>query len=359
MGMMSKIKPIILVGLVTISLFVLLEAGFRVIAPQDESLTCIDGGSPGIPDEELGHCNRPAVRWNETCPEYRIDYRLNTDGLRNPPVSSGKRSGDSFRILLIGDSFTFCKGVTLADSWPMVFQRTLAENRISAEVLNAGVQAYDTRQELIYLKRIFSRYQPDLVILTLMANDIWSNRLLEDNSQAEQTGSIVQARDEKPFILHSVKFFQSLLMRQDWLYSRIYLSRRRSQYFQTPFTSEVEDQLRITKELLGQADEFCRQEDTDFWVFTIPQLFQVVVTANQYNDNKLDPDGINRDLGEWCRERGINWVNALPLLSQEYRNGKPDLYYRVDGHLNPRGNRLVGRYFAEIFIGEKGSGSEY
>jgi hypothetical protein len=43
---------------------------------------------------------------------------------------------------------------------------------------------------------------------------------------------------------------------------------------------------------------------------------------------------------------GFRWIPLLDTLAAAYREEHQDLFYRLDGHLNERGNRVVAEYFA-------------
>jgi hypothetical protein len=96
---------------------------------------------------------------------------LNSKGLRDREVDYPKAAGEG-RILTLGDSVTFgwgvSQGVTFSDRMePLLEQRTGQP----WEVINAGVNGYNTEQERIWLESEGLRYDPDIVILTYVAND--------------------------------------------------------------------------------------------------------------------------------------------------------------------------------------------
>ncbi len=99
-------------------------------------------------------------------------YRTDSLGLRfNPlPLSPG---GTAKTILMIGDSFTFGKGVTHEEAFPARVQSRLVSSGIDATVLNAGVPGYGIDQEYQYLmEELLPRYDPDVIVWNLNANDI-------------------------------------------------------------------------------------------------------------------------------------------------------------------------------------------
>jgi hypothetical protein len=82
-------------------------------------------------------------------------------------------------------------------------------------------------------------------------------------------------------------------------------------------------------------------------VLSIPQQFQVLVEGRGYRYEGMDMHYIDRELGRLAVQEGFRWISTLDKLSSTYRENRDDLYYRFDGHLNERGNRVVAEYFAD------------
>ena len=100
-------------------------------------------------------------------------YTYNSDGIRDREVDRPAPPGE-FRILAVGDSFTFGQGVAFDDCYPQRLQRELnrpgAARRI--RVINAGKAAANTDWEFRYLEGRGAVYQPDLVLVQFYANDV-------------------------------------------------------------------------------------------------------------------------------------------------------------------------------------------
>ena len=104
----------------------------------------------------------------------RKAVRINSFGLRGPNLPLGKPDG-VFRILLLGDSFTFGYGVEDDSTYGRQLERLFVDQPAECgriEVLNAGVNGYNTSQELAWLRRSGLNFRPDLVILAFTPNDI-------------------------------------------------------------------------------------------------------------------------------------------------------------------------------------------
>jgi hypothetical protein len=78
-----------------------------------------------------------------------------------------------FRILVFGDSFTFGEGVSDEET----YAARLEERLPGAEVVNLGVHGYGHDQMLLYLKEVGAAYEPDVVVLGFVHDDMERNRL--------------------------------------------------------------------------------------------------------------------------------------------------------------------------------------
>jgi len=103
-----------------------------------------------------------------------VYHRTNSDGFRGKEFRIPKPS-NTFRIVFLGDSFTFGEGVKDDDIFTEKLAHLLNENRtIKAthfESLNFGVGGYNTEQSLFLLKNYALKTDPDSIILTHTLND--------------------------------------------------------------------------------------------------------------------------------------------------------------------------------------------
>lgn len=97
---------------------------------------------------------------------------VNADGFRGPEYSSVKPP-DTFRIIMLGDSETFSIMLAQNETLSMQLESLLNQNSrlLRYEVLNFGVEGYNTFQELEMLKTKGLKYNPDLIILNYVLND--------------------------------------------------------------------------------------------------------------------------------------------------------------------------------------------
>jgi|GEM_PF-2100281 len=103
-----------------------------------------------------------------------LETRANEGGYNGTFYPPSRRPG-TYRVAVLGDSFTFGWGVPADEAWPALLQQrldeSLAGSGVQAEVLNFGVPGYNTWLELLHWRRVVSRYRPDAVLLGYYSND--------------------------------------------------------------------------------------------------------------------------------------------------------------------------------------------
>lgn len=111
--------------------------------------------------------------------EGRADVRINDDGWRDPARAIPKPP-NTFRIAVLGDSFTCALQVEHHETFAAIIKRQLTargfRREANLEVLNFGVDGYGTAHELLTLRKRVWKYEPDLVLVAFFTgNDLWNN----------------------------------------------------------------------------------------------------------------------------------------------------------------------------------------
>ncbi|MCP3917884.1 MAG: hypothetical protein GY711_20245 [bacterium] len=126
--------------------------------------------NPYLDHESRGHRHRPnfAGRWDGTW------YATDSRGLRGPELELDFEP-DEYRVVCLGDSCTFGKGVVEADSWPRQLERLLGEKAAGADwhpvVANLGVNGYSGRAYEEMYREIGAELKPNLVVIGYNLND--------------------------------------------------------------------------------------------------------------------------------------------------------------------------------------------
>jgi lysophospholipase L1-like esterase len=149
------------------------ELGIRAVDPFGISYYTLAGEyvRDKLADEHLVFRHKPS--WEKRYGDVLVTY--NERGLRDRPILP-KAEGE-YRILALGDSVTFGWGVPQHQIFSFRLEQLL-QNRLQrpVRVINSGVGGYNTVQEVTYFKQEGITFQPDLVMLTYVQNDIEENK---------------------------------------------------------------------------------------------------------------------------------------------------------------------------------------
>ena len=123
---------------------------------------------------------------------------INAMGLRGQPPASPKPDG-TLRILAVGDSTTFGWGVGDSETYTAAVQRLFDESKPvrHVEVINAGVGAYDLKQDAAMLKRLVPMLMPDVVLVGLFWNDLPYGAVSPDGAAQQGAAPVVPATSGK------------------------------------------------------------------------------------------------------------------------------------------------------------------
>lgn len=151
------------------------------------------------PDAVLGWSNIPGSlgEWHQ---EGHSVVSINADGLRDGDHARAKEEG-VLRIAVIGDSYAEAFQVNEDEAFWAVMEtglRARGVNKGRVEVINFGVSAFGTAQELLMLRHKALAYDPDVVLLAVTTgNDLRNNlRALDRNHlrpyfDLQEDGSLV------------------------------------------------------------------------------------------------------------------------------------------------------------------------
>lgn len=251
-----------------------------------------------------------------------ISVRHNRRGFRD-----GERSSDKAkpRILFLGDSFVWGYDVEEADR----FTEKLQERLKNSEVINLGVSAYSTDQELLLIRREWGYYKPELVFLMIGGNDRAGNSsnmaygyykpyfLMRGNQLA------VQGIPVPKNVIHTLSSMNDFLNKSSllMLVTKIYEKMRYGKNF-TGHEIKTQDP---TEYLVKEIDAFLKQRHSFFVVALID------------SDERLE---------RYCEKENILLLD-LTSIGQDYRfpsNGQ---------HWNEQGHRLASERIVN-FIERKG-----
>lgn len=148
---------------------------------------------------------QPGLRFRFVYPDNRrgnfdaanaVESRINRFGVRGPEFEHAKRPG-TFRILGLGDSYTFGEGVRAEETFLARIEAALDGGGTGprVETINTGVSSYNTVDEISYLERRWVGFDPDLVLVTFVLNDAYDESIFGPLQQGYTAGMIRLARE--------------------------------------------------------------------------------------------------------------------------------------------------------------------
>jgi lysophospholipase L1-like esterase len=118
-------------------------------------------------DEELPYRLRPGLKDIAR----GVPVRVNAHGLRGAEIET-PRPATTRRILALGDSVTFGYRMPEEKIFPTLLEERLRQRSADDwEVVNAGVEGYNTRSELALLREVGFPLDPETVVLAFNLND--------------------------------------------------------------------------------------------------------------------------------------------------------------------------------------------
>ena len=356
-------------------LILVLELGLRLI-----------GQAPPVritaPDTKLGWFNAKDKSFHRKTSEFDVEFRFNSRGLRDDEIPDERPAGEK-RILMLGDSFVLGYTVNREDHFVDLLEQGLngvAPEGTSYQVINAGVEGFSTDQELLLLQRLHGQdglvTKGDLVILCMYQNDLYWN------DQPDYLGA------RKP-LLPYVTGDQGLVdptkapeldgKRSSWLRRNsslvhlltpgkepprvdvpgvgsifaewgLYLPQ------EPPFITKARKR---TEGILGAFRQYCEKNELSHLVALIPDKTQVnskaarELAARFSGKGSPNPERATRLFADACIEVGIGGRRLLdprnPLSGEPRlfdRDGEESLYYAIDWHFSPKGNRAFATALA-------------
>lgn len=342
---MNKIRKlfinIVLLTIAMCALFLLSEAATRLILPTSVKLRLMHK-----PDKELGFRLVPNYHMEYETSDSSTSISVNSEGLRDHEYPKGKAPPDTFRILAVGDSFTFGLGVDIEESYPKVLEAMLNRSPLNRyvrkyEVVNAGVDGYGPEQEYLYLKELLNRYRPDLVIVGLYSNDV--NDVMSGIPLA-----LTKSELKNRF------YFLSYLSSLRILVKRLFIDKRDIkkdlfEIYQDQHPPAFEKALKLTEEYLVRIRDTSGSMGAKTVIIIIPSCFEV--DRSEWEKRGLGSlysnDFFNRHMTKFSdtfREFGeTTHIATLPLLPVLRKSETRPLYLTRDSHWNRKGHRLAAK----------------
>ena len=348
---------------------ILSEITIRTVAPQRVST----GRSLVEPDEYLVYKLAKNQSVTYTLGEFQVTEATNSIGLRDHEV--GPKKPTTYRVLGLGDSFSFASGVELEETYFKKLELSLSDKwERNVEVVNGAVWGYSLLQEVRFLKKYGLQLQPDAAIIGYyVGNDFFDSYDLFDE-QGNPTvivkdGDLVSrvVADDPNAIRYSTARIRAFLATHSHLYC--FLRERLSDvivrlglanpppppdFCAKEFDEHLQKGWELNQRLLHEAADFTRARKLRLIVVILPAIYQVYpdmwyqeISRLKIDSSLYDLEKPQRILREFCSQNQIECVDMLPALRR--RQNERDLFYRVDSHPTPKGHHVMADSLAKYF----------
>lgn len=282
-----------------------------------------------IPWLNVGEPNR-AWQWERFGVSYEIKY--NAEGLRDVDHPVAKSPG-TYRVLIVGGSFTMGWGAAFEDSYPQVLKRLLASRPI--EVLAAGMGASDPVFVFQLISRRMLKYEPDLVVLTVNDSDVPDLIVRGGMDRFDADGFIRPPRAPRVESLYRRSHLVRAVLLDVLDYNILLLPRRERKRRSAAAVRMVAETLEAIRDL-GKAEGF-----------------SLLVINNPPGLMKLrkESGAALAPLAGLLAKAGIRYLDLQEHFQSAIPPGREqDYYWPVDLHYNARGYEIMASGVASALV---------
>ena len=394
---LSRRKQMVVgIGLSLVSIcFVLflLELGVRLLPPPYEAAT----GQLFACQPALGWTGRPNFAGEFENDIFQQTLQFNSLGMHDTEHSPTKPA-DTFRILMLGDSFVHAVQVDEAATAHQLVEDKLNQMELptgdSVEVISGGVTNWGTNQQLIFYREQGRQLAPDVVLLMVyLGNDLLDNLpgnvLTIDgvNCYAPYFAVCGDALNPDPLPYapglsasphdcSAGKRTITTLLGRLYQYSRLYqqieplivASKPRRQFgqeYDSPFSAlylpndevELEEAWQVTLATITQLRDEVEADGSHFAVALIsPEIAVRLATLSPaeqqifLRDNptfaEAQADRPNVRLAHFFDEQAIPFLDLTPPMVEHLRTDGTPLYITGEWHWTEEGNRVAAEALA-------------
>jgi hypothetical protein len=288
-------------------------------------------------------------------------HRLNDLGFND--VAFERDKGDRFRIVALGDSFTFGI-VPYPHNFLTLLEETLDQDHPPVDVLNMGIPRTGPVEQLSLLLKEGLAYDPDLVLVSFFVG----NDFLDVRRSMTKRRTLA----ERSFVMSLLRY--ATVVRPSLEPGQVYGTRpyddkaptfserdflrlvaRRAVVFRTDWPPFPELLERVV-ESLQDVERVCAQRGVALSVVLIPEEVQLsaslqralIMAFERYGSDNTDFERPNLLLHERLTDLGIDVLDLYPPFREAAADTR--LYKPRDTHWNIAGNRLASQLIASHLV---------
>jgi hypothetical protein len=278
-----------------------------------------------------------------------FDFKLNSQGFKDTEFA--KKKNKNFRILGIGDSFTF-GAVPYKDNYLTLLESQLQSKGLAVEVFNMGIPSTGPQDYLALLRQEGMQFRPDMVLLSFfIGNDITENIKKKKWYEHSYLAALfhflwkIQPKYEGQIVHGAGKYCDECPSLAEDAY--LHLEKERSLIY-LPERTDTLPLFEQALDALGKIKEICQEKGIALTVLIIPdevqintQLQQAVRTQLAVQERGWNTLLPNQRLAVGLQKRGIDFLDLYPAFAQASQNKQ--LYRLRDTHWNIAGNQFAAQ----------------
>lgn len=257
---------------------------------------------------------------------YLEAVEVNALGLRGPEVP--ERVPGSLRLLCVGDSLVYGQGVGEGDTLPA----HLGAHLPGAVVLNGGLRAYGTAQELGLLEELGPTVDPDLVLLCWYWNDIDEREIEATHAKLSASGPIVFDTGDPWSPSGKLLWRTKQLVRRSAILNLLH-DRLRANPWESWDDAFIDEGIQRLDGYLSRFVELCDGLGARYAVVLMPDPGGSMGgnTSGRVGSRAADLFG----------ERGLPFCDLRPAMNRYLAEHRRAPVIPFDGHFDGEGNRFL------------------
>jgi hypothetical protein len=283
--------------------------------------------------------------WNPTR-EFDFEVRTNGRGFRDRERSQEKPAG-TFRVVALGDSYTWGYGAPLEMTWPSLLQQHLdgiGGKQPAFEVVNMGIGRFWSEPERVLLESEAVLYAPDVAVVLMVDNDVFDT-YLGVRGVSVSHGYLVSKRASA--LLGNTGI---------WLAAHSDLARLLLARLPTKDTSPFDwREIFVDGGACERAWQEIEREFERMQSIATSHGFRILFAHVPQGGEFLDqmhplPDFAypGRRLARWAELHAAHFVDTWPAI--ERGGGRAALFWPRDGHPKPEGYRVIADCIFQAFV---------
>jgi len=368
---MKKIRDIIIIFLSTIILLeITIQLSYYI---QNGSLLFYRVNTPiYVKDHDYGHRVKPFLKYRHRTNEFNVIYYTDSKGFRcSNKFEEYDHPENKYSIVLNGPSFAFGWGVNYEQSFAALLERSLQADTIldkrSIQVINFGVPCRSVPVQIRFFTNEGRHFKPSLVL-----QFAYGSMIVGDDDPSNyfdvKNGYLIYERVGYQYLISRLK--QSGIVFYSWIaYNKLLSLFNDNNHGKkiigagrdlANFTKFNVDNIEVKNSLKYYSDlkSYCQSINANLIIIYFP-LSYVVYNGDVARWKHLGVENIrgqisfNEQFCNYLNQHGIVCLNLTDGLINAARTSHQRLYYWLDVHWTPYGNKIAAGLVSKFILSHK------